>query len=266
MPAGYGVLLFGERPRELMPQAGLLGTIHYQNGKEETRDFDGPLVLVPDLLEDWLKDRLPQTIDRDQMRRRQLVDMPFEMVRETVVNALVHRDYETKGAKCQLIVTPETIVVKSPGGPIEPITLEQLQNFTAPMLSRNPVLHYVFARMGMAEERGLGLNSLMLRAKGRGLPLPTFRFDPPYLVVTLFRTAEGALRTLKKPIVDQLGPDERAAWVFLVTGEATTTPALMKGTGFDERKTQRVLKKLLSLGLIHRIGKARGIHYAVSSH
>ncbi len=34
--------------------------------------------------------------------------------------------------------------------PLPPITLKQLQSFTAPMLSRNPALHYVFARMGMA--------------------------------------------------------------------------------------------------------------------
>ena len=34
--------------------------------------------------------------------------------------------------------------------PLAPITLKQLQSFTAPMLSRNPALHYVFARMGMA--------------------------------------------------------------------------------------------------------------------
>lgn len=47
VPAGYGLLLFGKAPRDIMPQAGLLGTIHYPGGKEETRDFDGPLVSVP---------------------------------------------------------------------------------------------------------------------------------------------------------------------------------------------------------------------------
>ncbi len=34
---------------------------------------------------------------------------------------------------------------------------EPLQAFNAPMLSRNPELHYVFAQMEMAEERGLGV-------------------------------------------------------------------------------------------------------------
>ncbi len=52
-------------------------------------------------------------------------------------------------------VAPDTIVVKSPGAPVPPITLEQKRSFNAPMLSRKPVLHYVFARMESAEERGL---------------------------------------------------------------------------------------------------------------
>mgnify|MGYP001225522383 CR=1 FL=1 len=35
--------------------------------------------------------------------------------------------------------------------------------------SRNPELHFVFARMGMAEEQGLGIRSLRDRAKELGL-------------------------------------------------------------------------------------------------
>jgi len=47
-----------------------------------------------------------------------------------------------------------------------PITLEQLRSFNAPMKSRNPVLHYVFSRMGFAEEQGYGLSSLKRLAEG----------------------------------------------------------------------------------------------------
>ena len=138
-----------------MPQAGLLGTIHFADGTEEPKDFDGPQVLAPEQALQWLRDKLPNPIERSAARRRQANEALFELVREGVVNALVHRDYAIEGAKCQLLVTPDTITVKSPGKPVEPITLEQMQSFNAPMLSRNPVLHYVFARMELAEERGL---------------------------------------------------------------------------------------------------------------
>lgn len=49
VPSGFGLLLFGKEPRTYMPQAGLLGTIHDADGREETRDFDGPAIDVPGL-------------------------------------------------------------------------------------------------------------------------------------------------------------------------------------------------------------------------
>lgn len=72
------------------------------------------------------------------------------MIREAVVNALIHRDYAIKEQKCQLVVTADTIVVKSPGRPISPITMEQMRLFSAPVKSRNPMRHFGFARMGTA--------------------------------------------------------------------------------------------------------------------
>ncbi len=263
VPSGFGMLLFGKEPRTAMPQAGMLATIHYPDGTEEPRDFDGSMVLIPELVEKWLGDKLPNVIDRGAMQRKEVPPLPFEMVREAVVNALIHRDYDIRQGKCQLVVTADTITVKSPGGPLPPITLEQLQTFNAPMLSRNPELHYVFARMEMAEERGLGIKSLKNRADQLGLPLPRYGFQDPYLVLTLFRTLEGATHALTKDVVENLNADERAAWQFVVTKESVASRELMDRMGFDERKAQRVLKKLMKGNLLRRVGKGPVTRYEV---
>lgn len=156
IPTGFGIVLFGKEPRITMPQTGLLATVLYPNGREEIENFEDPIVLIPEMLEAWLRKTLALTINRDSMERKEEIDMPFDIIRESVVNALIHRDYDIKGAKCQLYITEDTITVKSPGEPLHPITIEKLQSFEAPMLSRNPTLHYVFAQMDLAEERGLG--------------------------------------------------------------------------------------------------------------
>jgi hypothetical protein len=92
---------------------------------------------------DWLRDKLPNPIDRSQAQRREVNAPLFELVREGIVDALVHRGYGIDGGKCQLVVTLDKIVVWGPGLPVEPITLERMQSFTAPMLSRNPSRHHV---------------------------------------------------------------------------------------------------------------------------
>lgn len=262
-PSGYGLLLFGKSPRDIMPQVGLLGTIHYPNGKEEMHDFDGPLLELLGEVETWLNNKLPSTIDRGQMRRVEQPELPFELIREGIVNALVHRDYDIKGAKCQLVVTADTVVVKSPGAPVEPITLAQLQSFNAPMLSRNPVLHYVFAKMELAEERGLGLKSFKTKAEKLGLPLPQYSWNAPYLVLTLYRNAESATRALGSKLLAKLNKDEQKGWGFLVTKNSVSRSEYAAHMGFDDRKSQRHLKRFTELGLLHKIGASSSTEYKV---
>jgi ATP-dependent DNA helicase RecG len=260
-PTGFATLLFGKHPRDASPEAGLLGTIHYEGGKEELRDFDGPLVTVPAAAIQWLKDKLPNPIDRSGARRGNMNDKFFEMVREGIVNALVHRDYEIKGAKCQLVVTPDLIVVKSPGKPVKPITVEQLQSFDAPMVSRNPMLHVVFSRMEMAEERGLGLKSMHDRASEIGLPLPKYGWEEPFLTLTLYRNAESATKSLARSILDELAAEEQKGWTFLSGRTGTTQSEYASNLGVTARTAQRHLTHFVELGLLRRVGRGPATKY-----
>lgn len=263
VPTGFGLLLFGKESRLVMPQAGLLGTIHFADGREELRKFEGPQVLVPDQALQWLRDKLPDPADRTEARRRPANQALFELAREGIVNALVHRDYGITGAKCQLIVTADTITVKSPGQPQAPITLEQMQSFTAPMLSRNPILHYVFAKMDLAEERGLGLKSMRERATQAGLPRPTYSWDEPYLVLTLYRSVESAAQALPPATLGALNDDERAGWQRITTLSTISKASYAAATGYDERKAQRHLKHFVELGLLRRVGSGKATSYEI---
>lgn len=260
-PTGFGTLLFGKHPRDSIAQAGLLATMHYEDGREEVRDFDGPMVLVPEQVFQWLKDKLPNPIKRSGAQRVEVNEALFELVREGVVNALVHRDYGIKGAKCQLSVTPDAIVVKSPGGPIEPITLEQLQSFNAPMISRNPRLHAVFSKMELAEERGLGLKSMRSRAVEAELPLPRYTWEDPYLVLTLYRSPEAAAIDLSAGASSKLNQEEQKGWAFLASRTGTTQSEYARNLGITARTAQRHLTHFVELGLLRRVGAGPATEY-----
>jgi ATP-dependent DNA helicase RecG len=263
-PTGFGFLLFGDRPRTAMPQAGLLGTIHHEDGSQEIRDFDGPQVEVPEQALAWLRDRLPAPIDRSEAVRRESNAALFEMVRESITNALVHRDYAIAGAKCQLVVTPQAISVMSPGRPVEPITLEQMQSFSAPMLSRNPALHYVFKQMGLAEERGLGLRSLKTRARELGLPLPRYAWNDPYLVLTLYRTAGAAAAALPEEVRAALGEAELRGWQWMSGRGRAKAGEYARALGVDQRTARRHLSRFVALGLARKTGTARLTEYVLA--
>jgi ATP-dependent DNA helicase RecG len=194
------------------------------------------------------------------MERRERVNLPFEMIREAVVNALIHRDYDIAGQKCQLVVYADTITVKSPGGPIAPITLEQMRSFTAPMKSRNPVLHYVFARMGLAEEQGFGLTSLKKQAEELGLPLPSYAMEGDSIVLTIYRSKAAATATLGS-MLEELTVEEQEGWKFVAGRTGTTQSGYARNLGVTPRTAQRHLSHFVELGLLRRVGRGPATEY-----
>lgn len=265
-PTGFGLILFGKNPRNAVPQAGLLARADLLDGKSARREFGEALVLIPAALEQWLTTVLPSTIDRSAMERREHVDLPFEMIREAVVNALIHRDYDITGQKCQLVVNADTIIIMSPGGPVPPISLQQLQSFTAPMKSRNPMLHYVFARMGLAEEQGFGLKkTLKEQAERLGLPLPSFAMDGEYLVLTIYRNRKAVIATLPDELRNRLTSSEIKGWEWASGRTALSQAEYAAALDVTPRTAQRHLKKFLELGKLRRVGTSSSTSYEVIS-
>ena len=261
-PTGFGMLLFARHPRDVMEQAGVLGTIVTDDG-EDPRDFDGPIVLTPEQTIGWIRDKVPNPISRADARRRELNEIYYELVREGLVNALVHRDYDIKQAKIQLEVTPEKTVIRSPGEPMEPVTLEQLQRFSSPTFSRNPRLHAVFNTMELAEERGLGLRSMRVHAQQAGLPLPTYAWNEPYLDLAVYRSSESAIKSLDEAVLSELNATERKGWTFIVSRGITTQNEYSAHMGITPRTAQRHLGHFIHLGLLRRLGSGPATEYQV---
>jgi uncharacterized membrane protein len=71
------------------------------------------------------------------------------------------------------------------------------------------------------------------------------------------------MRELPSQVLKQLNVDERATWQFMAGRKSITSAEIMEHLEFDERKVQRILKKLMTENLIHRFGKGRAIYYKV---
>lgn len=72
--------------------------------------------------------------------RVRLDEYPSEALREALVNAVAHRDYEDGSRKIMLEVFSDRVVISSPGLPPPPITLQKLRAGKYRPCSRNPIL------------------------------------------------------------------------------------------------------------------------------
>ena len=132
------------------------------------------------------------------------------------------------------------------------------------MLSRNPVLHYVFARMELAEERGLGLRSMKARAEQQGLPLPKYSWENPYLVLTLYRSTTAAVIDLGNVVMEALSKTERAGWEWLSTKQTVSSGEYASAMGIPSRTALNHLKRFVGLGLVEKLGSGPSTRYKMT--
>jgi len=260
-PTGFGLILFGKQPREIIHHSGINMTIEYPDGSHEVKDFDGPAVLIPDSVEQWLIPKLPNVIDRSRMTRKERPVLPFELVREGVINALVHRDYDLTGATCHLVVAADTITIRSPGAPLLPVTIEQMQAFNAPMYNRNPKIQFAFGGTKLLEGRGLGMRTFGEAATKHSLPVPKYAFDGIYLNLTIYRHAQAALNTLDLTILASMSLSERAGWKWLSVKGTSNSRDYAAELTIDVRTARRHLNHFIELGLVRKTGSGPSTSY-----
>jgi hypothetical protein len=91
-------------------------------------------------------------------------------IKEMLVNAIVHRDYD-RNETVQVVVEPKSITVTSPGGLIEEIAVqvggqsfqEAIAERTSPIKGyRNPAISDLFYGGGQMDRRGSGLSDMVL--------------------------------------------------------------------------------------------------------
>ena len=243
-PTGNCILLFGKNPRDKFQQAAVKVKVDYGDGREPgAQSFDEALVLIPDLVEDWVRKVLPSSMDRSSFTSKDVINFPPEVIREAVINAIVHRDYETyDGAKIQVNITPDKIEVLSPGEPFAPNTLEDLQTFSAISYSRNKGIAYIFNLMRLMEETGVGMDTYRTMREKHKLPLPIINYKKPNIIVTFPRNIEGVKETNKR--LKDLTPDLLDAYEFVKANKEVSRKEYEEYAGVSEKVAHTRLSTL----------------------
>jgi len=259
-PTVAGLLLFGKQPEDFLVQSKIKVEVH-KGGKIKAEDLGGPLLTLPERIKAFLEEHGPtHTVIKD-FKRVEEPDYPWEAIREALMNAIVHRDYQ-EGARVFLQVLRDRLVVKSPGLPLKPLSLAKIRAYNAPPYSRNPRIADSFVRLKLVEERGWGLARMRDALVSRGLPPPQFGIDSGYFVVTFpgEGVAAGQVR-IAPELLARLDERQRKI-VDLVQERARISPAecvsLLK---ISRRTASRDLTKLVECGVLEPRGKGPAKHY-----
>lgn len=172
-----GLVCFGKNPSKYLPQAGLR-VMAFSGDKKEYKalldtKLDGPLVGrwedisgQKNLVDDGLLEKFSNTIrpfiteesnNIDlHMRKSTQMKYPWEAIRETVINALVHRDW-TQSVDIEIALYSDRMEITSPGKLPNSMTIEKM--LAGQRTPRNPLIVEIMRDYGYVDARGMGVRT-----------------------------------------------------------------------------------------------------------
>jgi ATP-dependent DNA helicase RecG len=212
----------------------------------------------------WLSEHMRRGSRMVGFERQDWTQFPMGAVRETLVNAVAHRDYTVRGEGIRIALFGDRMECYSPGRLPGHVTVE---NIVEERFSRNETLVQVLADYGLIERLGYGIDRMLRQMADAGLPPPEFRETAAGFLVTL-RGQQGDDRAdvggVDTSEWRRMGLNERqiAALLHLAEHRRITNRDMQDLTPDVSAETiRRDLADLVERGLLLRVGDKRGAYY-----
>ncbi len=173
-----GLLLFGSNPNRYLPHAGIDAAafpgLEKDYAVRERLAIRGPMTPLLEgsgrLLENGLVEQSIEFVNRNTVpaarleggaRRVAVPGYPVEVLREAMVNALIHRDYLLTNSDIEISLFEDRLEVTSPGRLPNGITPDRMR--VGCRAARNQLLKDVMRDYGYLEHMGLGVPRKIIR-------------------------------------------------------------------------------------------------------
>jgi ATP-dependent DNA helicase RecG len=265
-PTYAAVLLFGRYPQQWLPNSTILAA-HFPGIAFSDRfikqDISGTL---PDQIrqaEAFVQANLRTVVRLAGLTRQEAPEYPLEAVRELLVNAIAHRDYNLQGDNIHLNIFSDRLEVQSPGRLPGPVTLD---NLLEARFSRNAVIVQVLSDMGFIERLGYGLDRVVTVLRQNQLRPPRFEEIAGCFRVTLHAPYIGqdsaSIPDLSKYKDMNLNQRQEMALTHLALHRRISNSSYRELCPDVHPETlRRDLAELVSRGILLKIGDKRATYY-----
>lgn len=272
-PTVAGMLCFGIYPQSIFPQLCVtcISVPGFEIGEVvgvKERFIDNKKIegTIPEMIEGsiafLLKNISVKTIiNRDTAKREDKAEYPANAIREAVLNALIHRDYSvhSEGVYIQMRMYKNRIEIQNPGGVFGRLSIEEIEkrkNYDA----RNPGLIKILEEIGIIENRGSGVPTMIDEMKKHGLERPEYIDVRGNFVVTFygFEEQDGTLNgTLNGTLSGTLNDVEEKILLEMKKNAKYTAEDISEMHGIPVRTVKRYISKLQERGIIIRLGSRK---------
>jgi ATP-dependent DNA helicase RecG len=261
------LLLFGHHPEQWLPNATILAGRFpglALAGTYVKRDITGNLQVQLRQAEEFIRTNLNTTVRLVGLQHQECLEYPFKAVRELLVNAVAHRDYNLQGDNIHLNIFSDRMEISSPGTLPGPVTLK---NLLEARFSRNAIISQVLSDLGYVERLGYGLDRVVESVRSAGLLPPQFEELAGTFRVTLHaaqlgESADGRMPDLSAYTALGLNPRQQMALAQLATRQRITSHEYQALCPEVHSETlRRDLSDLVSRGIVIKVGDKKATYY-----
>ncbi len=269
-----GLIFLGRDPSLRFPQCRIFADAFRGKVTDSTPadqiTLSGPASLLVEQVWDFVQKNTRHPMRVVGLSRIALDEYPREAIREVVVNAIAHRNYEDSARQILVKLFADRLEVFSPGALMRPLTLAKLRKGNGQPCSRNPVLGQYLNHLDLMEQRGSGIGRMKSAMLNHGLAEPQYDLVDGYFRVTLKGPGSDLARLrspttsqgLVSPSVEaQLNDRQKKIMAQALTEGHVTSGWCKKTFGVTYNTAYLDLSDLVAKKILVQTGKGRATRY-----
>lgn len=249
-PTIGGLLLFCHFLPEPYEYAGFVVAVYRgqsRSGLIHSQSITCGLLDTPQMVIEAVGAYLGNQVEIHSLRRDEDLDIPVVALRESIVNAICHRDYSIIGSHCKVEVFSDRVEITSPGTLPTGIALADLGLGTSEI--RNRQIVKIYRKAGYIEQLGTGIIRMSEACRSAGLTDPQFREVGNYFQVVFYKQ-QAVLPSELKSVLRLLQDKGRLA-----------SSQIAHQLDIHQNTALKRLNKLIELNFVTKEGRGSDVKY-----
>ena len=212
-------------------------------------DYGGSILIQAERGVEYILSMIGKPSKIDGLYRDDGFEIPVAAIREIILNAIMHRNYNTDMGPISIAVFDDRVEVTSPGGLPKGQTYEKmLLGYSMP---RNRLLATVFKECWLAEGWGRGIRRVNELCDAKGLRRPSVEVLGNAVRVTLFR------RSSRNVTLTSTYENESTVMEFFLDNPTSTISDLCGKSALSKHDAEVAIRSLKEKGVLKRVGSRK---------
>ena len=248
------VILFAKNPGKFFFNAKLMCAVFATNNTAtilDQKDFADDLFTLIKEAELYILKNIHIGMEVEGLYRKDIPEINQEALREAIINAFIHRDYHELDF-VSVGVFKDRVEIKNPGGLIGGLQIRDIikRNISK---RRNELIADLLSRAHFVERKGRGI-ALILGKE------PTAKFEEiaDLFITTFQRRTSIVNQGLVERLVEGLVENQRKIVMLIASNPKISKQEMQKLIGISTTAIDKNIEKLKRIGVIERVGPAKG--------